>query len=118
MYSRSRDLSWELGVNGVGVNLIVTITYCFYIKLGSDDGCPTWVMLYNAWPGVLEAFLFDTYFKAMNSLKESQAMNLFVINTENHKQSSFNISSARLQSMNHWMYAQRTVRVSECELLT
>lgn len=70
------------------------------------------LQLYNAWPGVLEAFLFDTYFKAMNSLKESQAMNLFVINTENHKQSSFNISSARLQSMNHWMYAQQYVSQS------
>lgn len=33
----------------------------------------------------VEAFLFDTYFKAMNGLKESQAMNLFLINTENHK---------------------------------
>lgn len=72
------------------------------------------LQLYNAWPGVLEAFLFDTYFKAMNSLKESQAMNLFVINTENHKQSSFNISSARLQSMNHFNVCT-TVRVSECE---
>lgn len=50
------------------------------------------VVIYNAWPGV-EAFLFDTYFKAMNGLKESQAMNLFVIYIENHKQSSFNISS-------------------------
>lgn len=43
--------------------------------------------------------------------KNDMQMNLFVIHTENHKQGSFNISSACMTAIDdyHWMYVHNSI---------